>query len=418
MTNTTIIPHDHQLRLQQEREQAPVILKPPPQMTTTKKQARRRTHTSRPYQERLLNMAEARREIVTALKIHRANMLRQQQRPTLSHHHREPPQPPLPPLRQCQSLMIQQLRRHEQQHEQQQVQVVSQYHDQNQVVGEEEAPPASTSSFAADLQLGDDPLPHWIAAGDASAGSHYYCSSSPFVHYGDLTQLEVELPTAMGGMEQLARSLPAQPLGLNLSFQGFGGSVSVDAAEGCDQDLFGGVPLIQPSSLLSPASSSYYSPEATEMASGTQHASPALISTVEEYSPPPAAFMPMLDDGEMQSGSSEAQGEETAADVAAASAWWSKILLESMESGGEVAEGGAADGCTAEDVAAAISLPVEWRWLCDNDGVVDEQGAVVKGTAEPPDVMETMLTDGNYYTFCYSDEAGRRRGRDDINLPW
>ncbi|KAK7383423.1 hypothetical protein VNO78_29102 [Psophocarpus tetragonolobus] len=37
-----------------------------------KKQIRRRLHTSRPYQERLLNMAEARREIVTALKYHRA----------------------------------------------------------------------------------------------------------------------------------------------------------------------------------------------------------------------------------------------------------------------------------------------------------------------------------------------------------
>ncbi|XP_061374892.1 uncharacterized protein LOC133317091 [Gastrolobium bilobum] len=39
-----------------------------------KKQVRRRLHTSRPYQERLLNMAEARREIVTALKVHRAAM--------------------------------------------------------------------------------------------------------------------------------------------------------------------------------------------------------------------------------------------------------------------------------------------------------------------------------------------------------
>ncbi|WOK97564.1 putative basic-leucine zipper transcription factor K [Canna indica] len=41
-----------------------------------KKQVRRRLHTSRPYQERLLNMAEARREIVTALKLHRATMKR------------------------------------------------------------------------------------------------------------------------------------------------------------------------------------------------------------------------------------------------------------------------------------------------------------------------------------------------------
>lgn len=39
-----------------------------------KKQVRRRLHTSKPYQERLLNMAEARREIVTALKFHRAAM--------------------------------------------------------------------------------------------------------------------------------------------------------------------------------------------------------------------------------------------------------------------------------------------------------------------------------------------------------
>ncbi|XP_019179125.1 PREDICTED: uncharacterized protein LOC109174342 [Ipomoea nil] len=44
-----------------------------------KKQVRRRLHTSRPYQERLLNMAEARREIVTALKFHRAAMEQQKQ---------------------------------------------------------------------------------------------------------------------------------------------------------------------------------------------------------------------------------------------------------------------------------------------------------------------------------------------------
>ncbi|KAK9101588.1 hypothetical protein Scep_025018 [Stephania cephalantha] len=47
---------------------------PQPQQPPPKKQVRRRLHTSRPYQERLLNMAEARREIVTALKFHRAAM--------------------------------------------------------------------------------------------------------------------------------------------------------------------------------------------------------------------------------------------------------------------------------------------------------------------------------------------------------
>ncbi|KAI0495064.1 hypothetical protein KFK09_025211 [Dendrobium nobile] len=39
-----------------------------------RKQVRRRLNTGRPYQERRMNMAEARREIVTALKLHRAAM--------------------------------------------------------------------------------------------------------------------------------------------------------------------------------------------------------------------------------------------------------------------------------------------------------------------------------------------------------
>ncbi|KAL4297009.1 hypothetical protein GQ457_12G021600 [Hibiscus cannabinus] len=47
---------------------------PPPPPQQHRKQVRRRVHTSRPYQERLINMAEARREIVTALKFHRAAM--------------------------------------------------------------------------------------------------------------------------------------------------------------------------------------------------------------------------------------------------------------------------------------------------------------------------------------------------------
>ncbi|XP_068658069.1 uncharacterized protein [Aristolochia californica] len=59
-----------------------------------KKQVRRRLHTSRPYQERLLNMAEARREIVTALKFHRAAMKQaseQQQRQSPQQQPQAPP---------------------------------------------------------------------------------------------------------------------------------------------------------------------------------------------------------------------------------------------------------------------------------------------------------------------------------------
>lgn len=51
---------------------------PQQQQPQHKKQVRRRLHTSKPYQERLLNMAEARREIVTALKFHRAAMKQQE----------------------------------------------------------------------------------------------------------------------------------------------------------------------------------------------------------------------------------------------------------------------------------------------------------------------------------------------------
>ncbi|GAB2210157.1 hypothetical protein Droror1_Dr00015417 [Drosera rotundifolia] len=57
---------------------------PPP--AARKKQVRRRLHTSRPYQERLLNMAEARKEIVAALKFHRASMKQQQQQQQQQHH--------------------------------------------------------------------------------------------------------------------------------------------------------------------------------------------------------------------------------------------------------------------------------------------------------------------------------------------
>ncbi|XP_071740588.1 uncharacterized protein [Rutidosis leptorrhynchoides] len=52
--------------------------KTPTQPPQHKKQVRRRLHTTRPYQERLLNMAEARKEIVTALKFHRASMKQQE----------------------------------------------------------------------------------------------------------------------------------------------------------------------------------------------------------------------------------------------------------------------------------------------------------------------------------------------------
>ncbi|CAA7401208.1 unnamed protein product [Spirodela intermedia] len=49
---------------------------PPGAPPRPRKQVRRRLHTARPFQQRLLDMAEARREIVAALKLHRAAMKR------------------------------------------------------------------------------------------------------------------------------------------------------------------------------------------------------------------------------------------------------------------------------------------------------------------------------------------------------
>lgn len=74
----------------QQQSQQP----PPPH----KKQIRRRLHTSRPYQERLLNMAEARREIVTALKFHRAAMKQAKEKQIQQEKDQHQQQLSLPPL--------------------------------------------------------------------------------------------------------------------------------------------------------------------------------------------------------------------------------------------------------------------------------------------------------------------------------
>ncbi|WOL11571.1 hypothetical protein Cni_G20335 [Canna indica] len=59
---------------QQQEQQQLKLPSGSPKLRPPKKQVRRRLHTTRPYQERLFNMAEARREIVAALKLHRAAM--------------------------------------------------------------------------------------------------------------------------------------------------------------------------------------------------------------------------------------------------------------------------------------------------------------------------------------------------------
>ncbi|XP_066395304.1 uncharacterized protein [Miscanthus floridulus] len=402
MTNNTI-PHDHhhhRLRPHhQEMDQLQALAVKP----QVKRQARRRRHTSRPYQERLLNMAEARREIVTALKIHRASSTRHQQQSTYQHHHHEPP-PHQPPL--------QQLQQEQQEEEQQQVQVQVAFHDRSQAAVDEEATLAHTTMSYAAASFANNPLcnsppAHWIAAGS-------YCSPPPILRLPcDLTPPELPLPTAsmgglvelehyqyQGGLERLVRSLPAQPLGLNLSFQGFGVSVDDGAKDDCEDLL--GLPLTQPS----PAASYSYSPPAIETATthACGHGSPSPALTA-------AAFVPvLLDGGEMMaqqtSTGGEMQGvecsEAAAADVAA---WWSKIF-----------ESGQRAPPNAEDVAAATAagLPADWRWLCGDDDVgAAEQGAVTGGV--PATMMH--VDDGDYYSCCYEGDRSRSDDGEDVTLP-
>jgi hypothetical protein len=136
----------------------------PRQPQQHKKQVRRRLHASRPYKERLLNMAEARREIATALKYHREAM------------------------KQASQQQMQQTQLQEQPHpcfDQQEERMMKSWRNSRVY-------PSSTANFSQYL----DNL------------SHSSFSNPPF-----------SWPAASA--ETLNFTLPSQPLGLNLNFHDF-----------------------------------------------------------------------------------------------------------------------------------------------------------------------------------------------------
>ncbi|KAJ8750883.1 hypothetical protein K2173_016064 [Erythroxylum novogranatense] len=149
-----------------------------------KKQARRRLSTNRPYQERLLNMAEARREIVTALKFHRAAMKQA----------------------------------NEQQQQQQQVEQGSSmqvsppcFEQEGKIKSRRNSRtyPSSTSNFSSYLE-------------ELSYPSVSHPSPSPpppLPPYGFCWPTSANLPSVVP--ETLNFSLPNQPLGLNLNLHDF-----------------------------------------------------------------------------------------------------------------------------------------------------------------------------------------------------
>uniref|UniRef100_A0ACD5WFW8 Uncharacterized protein n=1 Tax=Avena sativa TaxID=4498 RepID=A0ACD5WFW8_AVESA len=271
---------------QQEQQAAP---------QTPKKQVRRRLHTSRPYQERLLNMAEARREIVTALKIHRASMRQAKEQ-------------------QQQQQLVQQ---------QQEVQVVQEQ------ISWQAAWSAPMGSYG--LSLSDylhDSSPSAELTATSSSCSYY---SSPILPYHTPPVAAPLVPMVDGPLDHFL-SLPAQPLGLNLSFHGFGGAAAAGEDDKSDPTgSFHPPPLLQPS----PASSySVYSspPPATTMASGPSHDVSSTVTSAAENT----SLHRVLDDEEMAAICSAGEQHDIEwSDTVnlVTSAWWS-TLLERVEGSG------------------------------------------------------------------------------------
>ncbi|CAL4939852.1 unnamed protein product [Urochloa decumbens] len=300
---------------QQEDQQQAQTAPPQPH----KKQVRRRLHTSRPYQERLLNMAEARREIVTALKIHRASMRQAKEQQQQQ--------------QQQQQLMQLQLQ------QQQEIHLVQ---EQSQAATRASAP-MSYASYSDYLY--NSPFSHFTSA------SSY--SSSPLTYQTPVAPL---VNSAHNNLDHLV-PLPAQPLGLNLSFQGFNSFVGDDAKNSaCSFDP----PLLEPS----PTSSySVYSSPSVTMASHDLSA-----ATMENTSlAADASLHRVLDDEEMAAIYSigeqhDIEWSDTMNLVT--SAWWSK-LLESIEDKGNDTGGQEAGGAanTTEGLLVDDMMP---GWFGDN----------------------------------------------------
>ncbi|CAM0877820.1 unnamed protein product [Alopecurus aequalis] len=291
-----------QQQQQQEQQAAPQTTPPAP----PKKQVRRRLHTSRPYQERLLNMAEARRDIVTALKIHRASM-----RQVKEQHQK----------------LVQQLQ------DQQNVQVV-----QEQVRVAWSAPMSSYSLSFSDYLHSSSPSAQFTAT--SSSCSYYFSPQLPY-HTPVAAPM---IPMDDDALDHLI-PLPAQPLGLNLSFHGFGGVVGGEDDKDAPTGSFDPPPLLQPS----PASSySVYSspPPGTTMAN--HDVSSAVTAAVVENT----SLHRVLDEGEMAAICSVGERHDIEwSDTVnlVTSVWWSK-LLESVEGGGgSVAAQQRGDSSNGED---------------------------------------------------------------------
>ncbi|KAJ1296776.1 hypothetical protein BS78_01G328100 [Paspalum vaginatum] len=292
-----------------------------------KKQVRRRLHTSRPYQERLLNMAEARREIVTALKIHRASMRQAKEQ-----------------QQQQQQLMQLQL--------QQQQAEVHLVHEQSQATTTRasSAPMNNYAPSYSDYLYNNSPFSHF-----STAPSSY--SSSPLTYHTPAAAPMVNPGHNLDHHHHLV-PLPAQPLGLNLSFQGFNSFVVGDDAKNstCSFD--------PPLSSLQPSPTSSYSVYSSPSVTMASH-DPSPVAMENTSVAADASLHRVLDDEEMAAIYSigEQHNIEWSDTVnLVTSAWWSK-LLESIEDKGdgtiEQEAGGGGEAANTMDYPAA-DMPDDW----------------------------------------------------------
>ncbi|CAL1390083.1 unnamed protein product [Linum trigynum] len=164
---------------------------PPPH----KKQVRRRLHTSRPYQERLLNMAEARREIVTALKYHRAAMKQANEQ-----------------------------QQQQQQHQQQPVEGGKDQlpcYEQEPKVKSRRNPRTYPSSSAGNTNFCNNNYHHYVDNSSSSSNNLSHPLPPPPSCSFPWTNSPILPPPPIVGGETLNFPLPNQPLGLNLNIQDF-----------------------------------------------------------------------------------------------------------------------------------------------------------------------------------------------------
>ncbi|XP_051151144.1 uncharacterized protein LOC127265408 [Andrographis paniculata] len=261
----------------------------PPQQH--KKQVRRRLHASRPYQERLLNMAEARREIVTALKFHRAAMKQASEK---------------------------------QQQQQQQLQ-----QQPNMESGPENQPYASAASHHLCLEqeaklksrrnpriyASNSSVPNSFPANYMDGISSYspgYCCPYSW-------SLSPMAPPPIV-QENLNFTLPSQPLGLNLNLQDFS---NLDAtAFNCSTN---------PSSIFSYSASTSSSPVSayTDENPCFEAAPPSVAAEAGEYGD--SGMHPVMDDkeiAEIRSIGEQYEMEWNDTVNLVNSAWWFKFLKE------------------------------------------------------------------------------------------